>query len=83
MNHIFELRESRVRERGAAGKTPVFGILKRDGKVYVNVVKIAQKDQLMPIIQCKIPEGSTIYSDSWKSYDGWIINGGWWVKKGC
>jgi transposase len=27
------------RGRGAAGKTPVFGILKRDGKVFVNVVK--------------------------------------------
>lgn len=31
------------RGRGAAGKTPVFGILKRDCKVYVNVVKNAQK----------------------------------------
>jgi len=63
------------RGRGAAGKTPVFGILKRDGKVYVNVVKNAKRDQLMPIIQGKILEGSTIYSDGWKSYDGLIING--------
>ena len=35
----FELDESyfgakRVRGRGAAGKTPVFGLLKRDGRVY-------------------------------------------------
>ena len=41
----FELDESyfkRVRGkrgRGAAGKTPVFGLLKRDGNVYVEVVK--------------------------------------------
>lgn len=27
------------RGRGAAGKTPVFGLLKRDGNVYVQVVK--------------------------------------------
>ena len=27
------------RGRGAAGKTPVFGLLKRDGKVFVSVVK--------------------------------------------
>ncbi len=27
------------RGRGAAGKTPVFGILKRDGKVFINIVK--------------------------------------------
>jgi transposase len=63
------------RGRGAAGKTPVFGILKREGKVYVNIVKNAKREQLMPIIQGKILEGSTIYSDGWKSYDGLILNG--------
>ena len=30
------------RGRGAAGKTPVFGVLKRDGNVYVEI-QIAQK----------------------------------------
>lgn len=63
------------RGRGAAGKTPVFGILKRDGKVYVNIVKNVKKAQLMPIIEGKVLEGSTIYSDGWKSYDGLILNG--------
>jgi transposase-like protein len=63
------------RGRGAAGKTPVFGILKRDGKVYVNIVKNCSKAQLLPIIQGKVLEGSTIYSDGWKSYDGLILNG--------
>lgn len=63
------------RGRGAAGKTPVFGILKRNGKVYVNIVKNCSKEQLMPIIQGRILEGSTIYSDGWKSYDGLILNG--------
>jgi transposase-like protein len=63
------------RGRGAAGKTPVFGILKRDGNVYVEVVKNCSKEQLMPIIQGKILEGSTIYTDGWKAYDGLILNG--------
>jgi len=63
------------RGRGAAGKTPVFGILKRDGKVYVNIVKNCKREHLMPIIQGKVLEGSTIYSDGWKSYDGLILNG--------
>ena len=61
--------------RGAAGKTPVFGILKRDGKIYVNIVKNCKKEQLLPIIEGKVLEGSTIYSDGWKSYDGLILNG--------
>lgn len=79
----FELDESyfgakRVRGkrgRGAAGKTPVFGLLKRDGKVFVTVVKDCSKAELMPIIKGKILEGSTIYTDGWKAYDGLILNG--------
>jgi transposase len=63
------------RGRGAAGKTPVFGILKREGKVYVNIVKNCSREQLLPIIQGKVLEGSTIYSDGWRSYDGLILNG--------
>ena len=43
--------------------------------VYVQVVKNCSKEQLMPIIQGKILEGSTIYTDGWKAYDGLILNG--------
>ena len=63
------------RGRGAAGKTPVFGLLKRDGKVFVSVVKNCSRDELMPVIQGKILEGSTIHSDGWRAYDGLILNG--------
>lgn len=79
----FELDESyfgakRVRGkrgRGAAGKTPVFGLLKRDGNVYVQIVKNCSKAELMPIIEGKILEGSTIHTDGWKAYDGLVLNG--------
>jgi transposase len=79
----FELDESyfgakRVRGkrgRGAAGKTPVFGLLKREGNVHVQIVENCSKAQLMPIIQGKILEGSTIHTDGWKAYDGLILNG--------
>ena len=79
----FELDESyfgakRVRGkrgRGAAGKTPVFGLLKRGGKVFVKIVENCSKQQLMPIIQGKILEKSVIYTDGWKAYDGLILNG--------
>ena len=79
----FELDESyfgarRVRGkrgRGAAGKTPVFGLLKRKGKVFVTVVPNCSREELMPIIQGKILEGSTIHTDGWKAYDGLILNG--------
>ena len=63
------------RGRGAAGKTPVFGLLKRGGKVFVSIVANCSKAALMPIIEGKVLEGSTIYSDGWKAYDGLILNG--------
>ena len=80
---IFELDESyfgarRIRGkmgRGAAGKTPVFGLLKRNGKVFVTVVPNCSKEALMPVIQGKILEGSTIHTDGWNAYDGLILNG--------
>jgi len=63
------------RGRGAAGKTPLFGVLKRDGNVYVEIVENCSKESLMPIIQGKILEGSTVYTEGWKAYDGLILNG--------
>lgn len=63
------------RGRGAAGKTPVFGIKKRNGDVYVTVVKNCSKKELLPVIQGKILEGSTIHTDGWRAYDGLILNG--------
>lgn len=63
------------RGRGASKKYPVFGILKRDGKVYTRIVKNCTKEELLPIIKGKILEDSTVYSDGWKSYDGLVLNG--------
>ena len=63
------------RGRGAAGKTPVFGLLKRNGKVFVSVVKNCSKEEILPIIQGHVLEGSTVHSDGWKAYDGLILNG--------
>lgn len=50
------------RGRGAAGKTLVFGLLKRDGNVYVEIVENCSKEALMPIIQEKILEGRKPFS---------------------
>jgi transposase len=80
---VFEIDESyfgakRVRGkrgRGATGKIPVFGLLKRGGKVYVEIVKNCSRSELMPIIKGKILEGSEINTDGWKAYDSLVVNG--------
>ena len=63
------------RGRGAAGKTPVFGLLKRGEKVFVTPVPNCSRESLMPIIQGLILEHSKIYTDGWKAYDGLVLNG--------
>ena len=51
MNLILEQKEARgKRGRGAAGKTHVFGLLKRGEKVFTQIVPNCSKEALMPII---------------------------------
>lgn len=61
--------------RGASGKTPVIGLLKRGGKVYARVVKNCSRSQLLPIIRGKVLSQTTVYTDGWKSYSGLVLNG--------
>lgn len=76
LSNLFGAKRIRgKRGREAAGKTPVFGLLKRDGNVYVQIVKNCSKEELMPIIEGKILEGSTTHTDGWKAYDGLVLNG--------
>lgn len=48
------------RGRGAVGKVAVFGLLKRNGKVYTVVVPNAQSATLLPIIREKVKPDSLI-----------------------
>ena len=61
-----------IRGRGAKGKTIVFGMLKRDGKVYTQIVRNCSVSELLPIIEDKIDKDSVLYTDCWKSYDGLV-----------
>ena len=57
------------RGRGAAGKVPVFGLLKRGGKVYTKIIPNAKATTLMPIIQERIMPDSVVYTDCLSSYN--------------
>jgi transposase len=56
-------------------KQPVFGILKRDGRVYTEIVPNCKKLTLEAIIQGQIDPSATIYSDGWRGYDGLVAMG--------
>jgi transposase len=57
------------RGRGAAGKVPVFGILKRGGKVYAKMIADASSKTLLKAIKTKVLPDSIVYTDSFGSYD--------------
>jgi len=64
------------RGRGAKGKTIVFGLIKRQGKVYTQVVKNCSAKELIPIIEDRIHKDSTVYTDTFRTYDG-LVNFGY------
>ena len=60
------------RGRGAGGKTIVFGIYKRNGCVFTEIVPNVQKKTLQNIIRGKVSLDSVIHSDSWRGYNGLV-----------
>jgi transposase len=61
--------------RGAGKKTIVFGICKRHGKVYTEVVEDCTKPTILAAIRGKVDLRSVIHSDGFKSYDGLVDMG--------
>lgn len=62
-------RRKGKRGRGAAGKSIVFGLLERDGRVYTTVVSNVSAETLMEIIRKKTRKGSVYYTDTFRSYN--------------
>lgn len=60
------------RGRGASGKTIVFGIFKRNGCVYTEIVPDCKKRTLQAIMRGRIALDAVINSDGWRGYDGLV-----------
>jgi len=63
------------RGRGAGGKTIVFGILERGGKVSVSIVKDVKAESLLGETVKRVRRGSIVYTDQWKGYDSLMFCG--------
>ena len=61
-----------LRGRGARGKTIVFGLFKRNGRVYTEIVPDCSKRTLQGIIRGRVELESVIHSDGWRGYDGLV-----------
>ena len=60
------VRKGKRGGRGAAGKVPVFGLLKRGGRVYAKVIPDTKSKILMGIIQDRIVPDSSLFG--WVSF---------------
>ena len=60
------------RGRGALGKTIVFGIFKRQGKVYTEIVPDCSKRTLQGVIRGRVDLDSVIHSYGWRGYNGLV-----------
>ena len=52
------------RGRGAGGKVPVFGLLKRGGKVHAVIIPNVGSKTLFPVIRARIKPDAAVYSDT-------------------
>ena len=60
------------RGRGAFGKHIVFGIYKRNGFVFTEIVPDVQRKTLQAVIRGRVSLDSIIHSDSWRGYNGLV-----------
>jgi len=60
------------RGRGAGRKTIVFGLFKRGGQVYTEIVPDCSKKTLQGIIRGKIDPVAMVNTDGWRGYDGLV-----------
>ncbi len=65
-------RVREIRGHGACGKNIVFGLFKRNGKVYTEIVPDCSRGTLQGIIRGREELKSVIHSDGWRGYDGLV-----------
>lgn len=60
------------RGRGASAKTIVFGIFKRNGKVYTEILPDCRRHTLQAVIRGHVSLESVLHSDGWRGYNGLV-----------
>ena len=63
-------RTANNRGRSTKTKTPVFGMVDRDGgKVSVSKVENVKSETIMPIVKANVEEGTQVYTDEFNAYN--------------
>jgi len=60
------------RGQGAQDKTIIFGLFKRNGKVYTEIVPDCRRSTLQAVIRGRVSLESVIDSGDWRGYKAWL-----------
>lgn len=63
-------REKKIQGRGSVGKATVMGLLERKGNVRAKVIESVDRETLHGEIKEQVEEGSNLFTDEWRSYQG-------------
>ena len=74
LKNMHRAKRTQIVGRGVAGKTPVFGMVERQGRVRAKVVESTDAQTLLPEIRATVDEGAAIITDGMASYRdlGWL-----------
>lgn len=61
-------RKPGKRGRGAAGKTPIIGIVQRNGKIVAKIIKGHKTADIIPIVRQNVRKGSEVMTDELQAY---------------
>lgn len=67
-NKHISKRTENTQGRSIKTKSPVLGILERNGKVYAIPVKDTKSQTILPIMVAKVDAGAIVYTDEYRSY---------------
>jgi transposase len=65
-------RKGKLKRGRGTFKQPVFGIFKRNGHVYTEIVPDCKKRTLQAIIRGRVAVESVLHTDGWRGYDGLV-----------
>ncbi len=68
-NKHFNKKTKGTQGRSTKTKTPVLGIIERNGKVYALPVAKTDAKTIMPIIEEVVIKGTKVYTDEWRPYN--------------